>query len=207
MPTSAVLALIEAAAARLLDLDPRVRPCLLGLAGRVVALRAPGLPAPLYLTFLDGIPRLAATVAHPPNVTVTGPASVLLRLALGRDGSGLLASGEVRVEGEVAVLQTLHRCLTAARVDWEEWLARALGDLPAHELARQVRAARGWVGDSAGTLAADLREYLWEEARLVPRRETLDELFDAVDRLRDDAARLAKRVERLARRSSGGAGG
>jgi len=47
----------------------------------------------------------------------------------------------------------------------------------------------------------NLREYLQEEARLLPTRYEAKEFLDAVDALRDDVERLAARVERLRSRA------
>jgi ubiquinone biosynthesis protein UbiJ len=138
-------------------------------------------------------------------VTLRGPPFSLLRLL--RSGGGRpLFDGEVQVEGDMGVLQDLHACLAALDVDWEELLARWVGDVAAHGIARQARALAGWVGEGRESLGLDLKEYLWEEARLLPRQEAVAEYLSAVDALRDDVERLTKRVDRLAARLAGGAG-
>ena len=90
-------------------------------------------------------------------------------------------------------------------IDWEEHLSRLVGDVVAHEVGGAARAARAFGRRAGRTAEQNLREYLQEEARLLPTRYELKELLDAVDVLRDDVERLAARVERL-RRRAGGAG-
>ena len=64
-----------------------------------------------------------------------------------------------------------------------------------------MRAAGRWGRQSADNLSLDLKEYLQEEARLLPSRYEIEEFLDQADTLRDDVERLAARVERLSRRS------
>ena len=49
----------------------------------------------------------------------------------------------------------------------------------------------------------DVGEYLVEESALAPSRAEVDEFATRVDDLRDDVARLEKRVQRLAARRAG----
>ncbi|MGA9470724.1 MAG: sterol-binding protein, partial [Candidatus Macondimonas sp.] len=54
-----------------------------------------------------------------------------------------------------------------------------------------------WVSRSLFSLGQDASEYLRYETELLPDRSEVTAWVDEVDRLRDDVARLAARVERL----------
>ncbi len=205
MPTAIWLPILEEVVNRVLALDPRSAGCLSRSEGRVLRLEVVGLSEPLFLAVLGGALQLGTDPPAEPDVTLRGAPFSLLRL-LRSGGGGALTDGDVQIEGDTAVLQDLHACLAALEVDWEELLARRVGDVAAHGVTRQVRALAGWVGEGRESLALDLKEYLWEEARLLPRREAVEEHLTAVDVLRDDVERLAKRVERLAARIPGAAG-
>ncbi|MCU0937018.1 MAG: SCP2 sterol-binding domain-containing protein [Gammaproteobacteria bacterium] len=205
MATAIWLPILEEAVNRWLALDPSSVACLSRIEGRVLRLEVAGLPEPLFLGVLGGGLQLGTDPPTDPHVTLRGPPFSLLRL-LRSDGGAPLLDGDVQVEGDMGVLQDLHACLAALEVDWEELLARRVGDVAAHGLARQARAIAGWVGDGRESLGLDLREYLWEEARLLPRREAVEEHLSAVDALRDDVERLVKRVERLEARLAGRSG-
>ncbi|MCU0934778.1 MAG: SCP2 sterol-binding domain-containing protein [Gammaproteobacteria bacterium] len=196
MATAIWLPILEDAVNRWLALDPGSAACLSRLEGRVLRIEVAGLAEPIFLGVLGGSLQLGADPPTDPHVTLRGPPFSLLRLLRSSGGAPLL-DGDVQVEGDIGVLQDLHACLAALEVDWEELLARRIGDVAAHGLVRQVRAVAGWVGEGRESLRLDLREYLWEEARLLPRREAVEEQLSAVDALRDDVERLAKRIERL----------
>jgi ubiquinone biosynthesis protein UbiJ len=203
MATPVWLPGLEEAVNRFLALDPTVPERLSRLSGRVIGVTVEGLPAPLFLSLPGGAVHLTVESPGEPDVTLRGAPFSLLRLALAADGERLLLDGSVTAQGEVGVLTDLRRALSSFTVDWEEELARRVGDVPAHQIGNQARALGDWLARLRGTLALDLREYLWEEVRLVPRPEAVEEFLRDVDTLRDDVERLAKRVERLAKRIGG----
>lgn len=204
MSTSPLVPLIEEAVNGLLARDPRVAECLEALSGRVVEVRVVGLPLTLYLSFPAGSVHVGSTALSPPDVSLTGTPPALLRLAFTRGGQTALFARAVEVRGDIGVLERLRACLAALDPDWEEALAARIGDVPAHALMRQARSLSSWLAAGRETLGENFREYLWEEARVLPRPEAVEDLARSVDQLRDDAERLAKRVERLARRLEGG---
>ena len=200
MAVSPLVPVLEEAFNRFLALDPKTPERLARLSGRVVEVDVAGFPGPLFLSFPGGVIHLATDHAAAPDVTLRGGPLSLLRLALARDGERLLADGEVQVHGDSGVLQVLRASLAEREVDWEEEVARRLGDVPAHALANQARAVAAWLDQSRESLGLDLQDYLWEEGRLLPRPESVEAFLSEVDTLRDDVERLAKRIDRLAAR-------
>jgi ubiquinone biosynthesis protein UbiJ len=198
MATPPFVPLLEEALNRFLALDPAVAERLARLPVRVIGVEVFGLPGPFYLSVAGGTVHLSAECAGEPDVWVRGGPFALARLALAADGERQVLEGGVEVHGEVGVLNELRAGLAGFAVDWEEQLARWVGDLPGHALGNQARALGGWLRGVRETLGLDLQEYLWEEGRLVPRPEAHAQFLAAVDTLRDDVERLAKRVERLA---------
>jgi ubiquinone biosynthesis protein UbiJ len=72
-----------------------------------------------------------------------------------------------------------------------------VGDPAAHQVGAGVRAAGRWGQKVGDTLLQNLREYLQEEARIVPTRYEVDAFLGEVDTLRDDVERLEARIARL----------
>jgi ubiquinone biosynthesis protein UbiJ len=155
---------------------------------------------------LDLLPSEAGLRLDPaggaePDVTIRGAPGVFARLVLGE--SAPRATGELAIRGDIELGNRFRAILERLDIDWEEHASRVVGDVAAHELGRALRAASGWVRGATHTLAADATEYLQEESRLLPRRERVEEFLGAVDRLRDDAERLARRLERLTLAAAG----
>lgn len=166
----------------------RLRP----FAGRRAHMRIP----PLQLAFevqSDGM--LAATEATAFDVEIQLPAGAPL-LALQEGPEAVMR--EARISGLAEFADTLGAVLRGLRWDYEEDLSRVVGDIAAHRIAGAFAAFDEWRRQAGRNAAANIVEYLCEERGALPRPQEVSAFIDTVDALRDDLARLEKRVERLA---------
>lgn len=186
--------LFEEALARLLELDPDTRERLSALEGKVICLELAHETGPLRLYVLPDKAgaRLARSYPGLPDVTIAGTPAVFLRQLAGPS-----VSAELRIRGDVELGSRFQRALAGFAPDWEEGLARIVGDVTAHQLGNAARAFVAHGRRAARTLAQDAAEYLLEEARLAAPRARVEAFLKEVDRLRMDADRLEKRLERL----------
>jgi ubiquinone biosynthesis protein UbiJ len=190
-------ALAERVINRVLRLDPDAQRRFGELAGKTILIEVAAEGAPLRFFVspnADGI-ALRCESERTPDVTISGTTSIFLRRWRGGDAA---ISDELTIRGDIELGQRFQRALSTVDPDWEEGLARVLGDLPAHQIARFMRAARAWTRTAATTLADDTAEYLQEEAFVLAKRERVAAFLRAVDVLRSDADRLEQRLQRLA---------
>ena len=128
-----------------------------------------------------------------PDVTVTAPPILLPRLAVREEAAFKQAvfEGDAEFATEIAFL--------ARNLEWdvEEDLSKVVGDIAAHRIVSTAKSLRAWRKDATARLGENFREYLTEERpALVPRRD-MQQFLHEVDAVRDDAARLGKRLDRL----------
>ena len=199
MPFS-LLPFIEDAGNRLLRLDPETTKRLGDLQGRVVCIEFRDLGRKLFLAPSEAGLRLSAESDTPPAVTLRGDLLTFARLGLDPERRGP-APGELEIQGDVALGQTMQQILQDLDLDWEEPLARTFGDPLGHAIARGLRAAHAWHMQAARTFATHAAEVAQHEWQLLPVPSEVEEFLDAVDRLRSDVDRLAARIERLQTRS------
>jgi len=143
--------------------------------------------------------RIAATTDLPPVARIAGPPASLAMLAT-TAGTQALFGGHLRVTGDVQVAKAWKRLFDTLDPDWEEALARAVGDIPAHEAGRLARGLAAWGRRTADGRRDDLVAWLIDEMEFLPAPAEVDRWLDAVDRARADTERLAARVARLERR-------
>lgn len=130
------------------------------------------------------------------SAEVEGSLVSLLALA-GPRPEAQLQRGAVRVGGDAELLQRYRELLRLLGPDVEEALSRLLGDSAAHQAVRLAEGALGFGRRAADTAVRNAAEYLaHERGDLVPRGEA-DAFFADVDRLREDADRLAARLALL----------
>jgi ubiquinone biosynthesis accessory factor UbiJ len=115
----------------------------------------------------------------------------------------VLQRGDVEIRGDAELAQKFRELILLLRPDLEEELSGFIGDVPAHQIGRFARMARGWTHRAARTTAQNLAEYLGHERQhLVPRNEG-DQFLRGVDAVRDDVDRLQARIDLLAQNRGG----
>lgn len=195
----ALLAVLEQAVNRYIALDPAGADGFSALAGRIVAIEVQGFGTRVtIIPNARGLQLFGAYDAEP-DCLIRGTPLGLARLGMAERKETQLISGEVDITGDTALAQAFNAALARLEIDWEEQLARALGDPFAHRVGNQVKAAGQWSQRTSESLTANIKAYLQEERRLVPARAEVDAFLNQVDTLRDDVERLAARVERLVR--------
>mgnify|MGYP001554117043 FL=1 len=194
-----VLAGLEIAINRYLSLDAETLSRLAALSGKVIAVELRGLGMTLYMAPHGGGIQLLSDYRGTPDTVISGTPWSLARAGYGGD-RGALFAGEVEIRGDVTLGQRFEAVLREIDIDWEEQLSRLVGDVAAHQVGNLVRDTLKWGAKSAETLGRDVTEYLQEESRHLPQRDEVNAFLAAVDKLRDDAERLAARVKRLRER-------
>jgi ubiquinone biosynthesis accessory factor UbiJ len=153
-------------------------------------------PFALSLTVLDSGEVAPAAADAAPAVTIRLTPGLMLRLAA-RDET---AWREVGVAGDIGFGTAINHLARNLRWDIEEDLSRAFGDIPAHRMAESGRTVRRWGEQAFLNTGRAFAEYWTEEQPLIASARDLDDFNREVDELRDDVARLEKRVERLLNR-------
>ena len=121
-------------------------------------------------------------------------------LLAGQSIERLMFRGSLAVRGRTQSLEQARELILDLDLDWENELARFLGDQPAHSLAEGLRRLARWGLRTHHELSADIGEYVFEEGRLLPGRDQLEVLRDHLTELEVASDRLEARLERLRRR-------
>ena len=193
----ALLAAAEAVVNQVLALDPEGAARLAPVEGRVLLLELTGFGTRIYV--VPGESRLFLFGAYDaePDCIVRGSPVALLGMVLAEHREDAVFAGAVSIDGDNRPAQVLGEVLRGLDIDWEEQLSKLLGDTLAHQLMSRARAGERWAERSGDIAGQNLREYLQEEAAVLPSRAELADFLAEVDTLRDDVERLAARVQRL----------
>jgi ubiquinone biosynthesis accessory factor UbiJ len=181
-----------AALNRMLGREAWAREKLAPFAGRVVRFEAP----PFSLQWAvaeDG--TLAADDSGVPGVTI-GLAVSSLPFAL-LDPQA--ATKDVRLQGDADFAQALSFVLQNLRPEPEEELSRFVGDAAAMRIVGLVRLSAAHWRELAGRMLDNTANYIVTENPMVVGRDEVAAFVQEVARLRDDVARLEKRIDLAAR--------
>ncbi|GAA3907518.1 SCP2 sterol-binding domain-containing protein [Halomonas cibimaris] len=199
-----MLAGIERAINALLARDPAAPGRLEALAGSrlLVRLEQPRLALMLHFH------RAGIDLAHASDdadceasadAVVELTPETLSRWAGGESLERLMFSGRLSLRGRTHLLEAAQALFTDLDIDWEGELAGLLGDTPAHSLAEGLRRVARFGLRAKDELLADVAEYVFEEARLLPGRRQREVLRDHLTELDVATDRLEARFARLQR--------
>jgi ubiquinone biosynthesis protein UbiJ len=166
------------------------------LEGRRLRVVVLGTPLRIDLAVTNARPRLEPAGGEECAATITGPPLSLLQVA--RGGTPEVArSNSVRLVGDLDLIERWRGILLLAQPTPEQLLADWIGDLPAHALSTTANRARRWAGHALRSLRLNAVEYLQEEGRQLPAPLEAEDLFEEIERLRDDVERASRRLDLL----------
>ena len=135
-----------------------------------------------------------ATPTAPADTTVTLPYSAVTRVLA---GGGDAVMRDMHLEGDAEFAQAVSLLVKNLRWDVEEDLSKVVGDAASHRAVSVGRRVTGEVKRTQERIAANISEYLLDENPQLVRPRAVQVLADGVRQLRDDLARLEKRLDRL----------
>ncbi len=186
LPTPAILAVNH-----LLGQATWAREKLAPFAGHTARISMPPLDAAFVI--LDDGRITAPNPEAEPEVSITLPATAPLLALQGNDAVMRAA----RLEGSAEFAEALGFVIRNLRWDAEEDLSKVVGDIAAHRIVDTAQKVVGWQQRAAQSVAENLAEYLTEEQPMIARRVAIADFSRDIDTLRDDVARLEKRLQRL----------
>lgn len=188
---------LESAINRYLALDPEVAEKLAALEGKVIAVEITGLNRTLYFLPHQAGMDVTDYYEEQADTTLKGSPIALLKMSLSKDVAPLMLKGEVEIEGDVRLGRNFKKILSGMDIDWEEYIARMIGDAPAHHLANLTKKIFSWGRQASEDIAADVSEYLQEESRDVVSKAELEIFYEDVDTLRNRVDRFQARLNAL----------
>ncbi|MES2011593.1 ubiquinone biosynthesis accessory factor UbiJ [Cupriavidus basilensis] len=192
----------------LLEQEPWATTMLQPFAGRIIRFDAAAFTLALKVTE-QGLTELAP-VDETPAVTLTVPLQQWPLVASDVAGGGQAAAMKhVRIEGDAELANTVSTLARNLRWDAAEDLSRALrgilggpvSDSVAQRVVDGVQQVHAQATRVGRALVDNVTEYLLDEQPTLVRHAALDEFGAGVSALRDDLARLEKRLEKLEQRA------
>jgi ubiquinone biosynthesis protein UbiJ len=188
---------LEAMINKYLSLDPEVTEKLAQLEGRVIAVEITGLNKTLYFFPHQAGMDVTEQYHDEADTTLKGSPLALLKMSMSKDVAPMMLKGEVEIKGDVRLGRSFKKILSEMDVDWEEYIARIIGDASAHHLAGLTKKIMNWGRQAGKDVAADVSEYLQEESRDVVSRPELEMFYQDVDALRNRLDRFQAQLEAL----------
>ena len=177
---------------RMLAREPWARERLAPFAGRIA--RFDAAPFAVQWSIADGGTLEANRDGAPSVSIVLSLASLPLALL-----DPAAAMKDVRLDGDAEFAQALSGVLQNLRPEPEEELSHFVGDAAAMRIVGMLRTSASHWRQLAERMLDSTAHYVVTENPMVVGRDEAEQFAQDVTRLRDDVARLEKRIERAAR--------
>ena len=192
-----IFGLLERAINDALRYDPATRQRLVAHKGRVLAIECRQPPVNAYFLFTaDGV-EIYDSCETTIDATIRAGAIGLLRQLAAERPDIAPAGGEVQVAGDAQLVQELVRIARDIDIDWEEPLARIVGDIAARQVGDLLRGAASFLKRATTSLRRDGEDFMRHELALFPSKQAMREFLRDIDELRLDTDRAAARVAAL----------
>ncbi|OJA00004.1 hypothetical protein BEV13_04625 [Rickettsiella grylli] len=188
----------EALLNRYLNLDPESKEQLRQLSGKVIKIEWG--PLTYYWQFKSDSISFSKIYNGPADLVLRGSTFDFLRLIFSKNKA--LTDIPLQVSGDMAFGMQFRAFFLNLEMDWEEQLAKILGDTAAYPVIQLLKAMRRWARESVKNLSENLTNYLQTEINGLISTEELQVFFSDIDELRDDCARLETRIERLEKKGA-----
>ena len=164
---------------------------LLPYAGYGFVVEAFPFSVPLAIS-AEGLFAAAAPDTSPAATLHLSP--LLLARIAARDPMALRS---VVIDGDAQFAAALGSVFRDLEWDMEADLSRVVGDVAAHRVAAGVHSVQAWQRNAVDSVQRMLTEYATEESPLLVKRHHVAAFVAEVDAVRDQAARLEKRLQLL----------
>ncbi|EDP46802.1 putative protein of unknown function [Rickettsiella grylli] len=181
-----------------LNLDPESKEQLRQLSGKVIKIEWG--PLTYYWQFKSDSISLSKIYNGPADLVLRGSTFDFLRLIFSKNKA--LIDIPLQVSGDMAFGMQFRAFFLNLEMDWEEQLAKILGDTAAYPVIQLLKAIRRWARESVKNLSENLTNYLQTEIKGLISTEELQVFFSDIDELRDDCARLEARIQRLEKKGA-----
>jgi len=172
------------------------------LNGKLLAFEIQGLDLIFFILPEDDQLHIRAFADQEPDTKISVTPAGLLNMMLNPGNNDAAFNGDMHIEGDLELGQTLQSILMNIDFDWEEHLSNIVGDIAAHKIGRGVRDFFHWSQNTSDAIQENLAEYLQHELSALPQHADIDGFLSSVDTLRSDVERIEARINRYLKQAN-----
>lgn len=135
--------------------------------------------------------------SSPHDTYLRGTPLQMMGVMLAKENRQRFFADDLTIEGDAEVGQKVIALFDELQIDWEYYLSRLVGDVPAYHARRLVESVGDWLKNTDKTVSQDIAEFIHEEAGWLPAREALQDFFQDIDTLRMDVDRIEAKIHHL----------
>lgn len=131
------------------------------------------------------------------DTKITGTPLQMLGVMVSKDNRQHFFAEDVTITGNAELGQQVIALFDELYIDWEDYLSRFIGDVPAYHFGKLVRNIKEKVISAESKMSENINEYIHEEINWFPSREALIDLFNDIDTFRMDVDRIEAKIKEI----------
>lgn len=168
------------------------------LQGKVLKIIIEPMQVEVFMTFNQRQIHFMSSSESPPDTIIHSKPLALIKM-------GLLPSNQIRslfqdkihLSGDAELGQHVKQLFEDLNIDWETHLAKLTGDALAFKIGNVFRQGKAVQQHLYSSLHATITDYLYEESRVFPPREEVNDFFNDIDELSLAVERLEAKINQL----------
>lgn len=198
MPLNQVsAAMIQSVARKVIALDPEAANGLSSFDDKVIKIEIEDFGLCYFFSFEGGTLTVSNDDSRPVSAAINGNLAAFMAAAANEHSVDSIFKGELHFSGEIGTAKRFQEFAQSLEIDWQEPIARALGDPIGHTLTTGLQAFGGWLLNTGRSTRQDISEYLQEEIKVTPPAAEQQLFFEQVDQTRSKTDRLTARIKKL----------
>ena len=191
-----VCGLLETGVNKLHQLDSSAKQKRKALDGTIVGVSLKEINKPLYFAISNQQIDLLSRYEGQPDCFIRLNFLALIELQDNHQLTNLIKSGQLEVDGDIKTVQQFAELLTEMDIDWEEHLARKVGDVLAHKIVYHAKQCKKLISKQSCKAHKQLSEIITEELKLAPGPLEVAYFCDQVSDIEKQVAALEKQLAR-----------
>lgn len=196
--TAASCAALEQAINASLSLDKTTQAKLAHYNGKLIRIACTK-PEVVFFARIDAKIDILQHCEQNIDAGIEGPAKEWLALLTAEDTASALINGKLIIHGDSNLFMELKTIAEQIQLDWQGYIARFIGDVPAHFIGKAANSAADFGKQAQKTLHRSVDDFLHEEARLLPTRIECENFYSQLRTLEMQLDRIDAQMKRAAR--------
>jgi len=199
--TAASFAALENAINASLSLDKTTQDKLANHRGRIIRIACTK-PALAFYIRVDAQVEILQHYEQQVDAGIEGPSQEWFALISADDTASALINGNLKIHGDSNLFMELKAIAADIDLDWQAYIARFIGDIPAHFAGKLASNALNFGKQARKTLHRSVNDFLHEEARLLPTRIECENFYSQLRTTEMQIDRIDAQLKRLASQHS-----
>ena len=188
---------LESAINRGIQLDPTFEDKLMPLQDKLIKIDITDIRFDFILTVKNSHVTLLNTTDKPIHTIISGSIPSFIKVGFSQGSRASVFGSDMTISGDLTVGETISDLFKQLNIDWEYHLSTYIGDSLSRKIFYHGKRAKHVLMTTLQSVGSNIKEYVFQEASLLPTQAEVEQHYDNIRVLRQDTERMEARIQRL----------